>query len=124
MKKILKTTFATVCVAVACIGAFNAYDEQNKNIATSEVLLAENVEALSSGDIWESVISGLVSGWSSLFGGGSSEKWYLADCNEPCTFYKPVNGRDTLVNGTKKGCRETKAQTAGCTIPRYNPCHE
>lgn len=119
MKKSVKTAFAAVCVAVAGIGAFNAYDEQSKNLATSDVLLAENVEALSAGDGWGwlgDLVGGLL--------GGSSDKWYRAQYNAPCQFHKSIDGKDTLVNGTKVGCENTKAETAGCTIPSPNPCVE
>lgn len=127
-KNVIKTVFAAVCVAAAGMSAFKAYDKHNENLAVADVLLAENVEALSAGDSWLSgainTITGIIGG---IIGGGngqSEEKWYRAECNEPCSFYKSINGKDALVNGTKKGCEDTKAQTAGCHIPNYNPCQE
>lgn len=122
-KNFFKSAFAIACIAVASVSGFKAYDQHNKNVAATNMLLAENVEALSAGDGWGAVGSFLAG----FFGGGDSskeEKWYRADCNDPCQFYKHVNGRDELVNGTKKGCCDTKAVTAGCTIPNYNPCHQ
>lgn len=46
--KFLKTTFATACVVAAGMGCFKAYNASNQS--ESSMLLAENVEALSSGD--------------------------------------------------------------------------
>lgn len=44
----MKTMVAVVCVAAAGMGGFKAYNAANQSEA--DMLLAENVEALSSGD--------------------------------------------------------------------------
>lgn len=121
-KSVLKSAFAITCIAAASVSGFKAYDQHDKNVAAANMLLAENVEALSVGDSWASAIGSFVAG---LFtGGGNQEKWYRAQCNEPCTLWKKINGRDTQIEGARKGCEDTKAETAGCTIPNYNPCRE
>lgn len=48
MKKTMKTMVAVVCVAAAGMGGMKAYNTANQSEA--DMLLAENVEALSSGD--------------------------------------------------------------------------
>lgn len=47
-KKVIKTTVAAVCVVAAGMGGLKAYNAANQSEA--DLLLAENVEALSSGD--------------------------------------------------------------------------
>lgn len=44
-KNLVKTAFAFVCVVATGIGAFNAYN--SVNLSEADMLLAENVEALS-----------------------------------------------------------------------------
>lgn len=46
--KFVKTAFATACVVAVGMGCFKAYNASNQS--ESSMLLAENVEALSSGD--------------------------------------------------------------------------
>lgn len=47
-KNLVKTAFAIVCVVATGIGAFNTYSSANQSEA--DMLLAENVEALSWND--------------------------------------------------------------------------
>lgn len=47
-KNLVKTMVAAVCVVAAGMGGFKAYNAANQSEA--DMLLAENVEALSSGD--------------------------------------------------------------------------
>lgn len=126
-KNVLKSAFAITCVVAASVSSFKAYDQHDKNVAAANMLLAENVEALSVGDSWASWASAAGSFVAGLFSGGGNsnqEKWYRAQCNEPCTLWKKINGRDQQIDGARKGCEDTKAETAGCTIPNYNPCRE
>lgn len=48
-KNFIKTSFAAICVVAAGLGGLNAYDDVNQS--NENVLLVENVEALSSGEI-------------------------------------------------------------------------
>ena len=48
-KNVIKTAIAAVCVVAAGMGGMKAYNAANQSEAN--VLLAENVEALSSGDL-------------------------------------------------------------------------
>lgn len=48
-KKSLKTVIAAVCVVAAGMGTYKAYNTTNES--EGNMLLAENVEALSQGDI-------------------------------------------------------------------------
>jgi|GEM_PF-1301075 len=45
--KFLKTTLAVVCVVAVGTGSWRAYSEFNTELTESELLLAENIEALS-----------------------------------------------------------------------------
>ena len=68
MKRIvIKSAFAIVCIVAASVSCFKAYDQHNKNVAAANMLLAENVEALSDGDSWISnawnSVTGAVSDW-------------------------------------------------------------
>ena len=49
-KNVLKSAFAITCVVAASVSSFKAYDQHDKNVAAANMLLAENVEALSQGD--------------------------------------------------------------------------
>lgn len=51
MKRIVvKSALAITCIVAASVSGFKAYEQHNKNVAAANMLLAENVEALSSGD--------------------------------------------------------------------------
>ena len=47
-KKVIKTAFIAICVVAASLGGFKAYHVTN--LSKTDLLLAENVEALSSGE--------------------------------------------------------------------------
>ena len=48
-KKIIKTTFVVVCVVAAGLSSMKVYNAANQS--NENMLLAENVEALSSGEV-------------------------------------------------------------------------
>ena len=75
-KSVFKSAFAIACVVAASVSGFKAYDQNNKNVAAANMLLAENVEALSAGDGILDTIIGLF--------GYEPKKEYQYETMGPC----------------------------------------
>ena len=69
----VKTAIAAVCVVAAGLGGMKAYDAANQS--DTGFLLAENVEALSSGEGGESK-----SCYNTVVQKPGSSSWYCGDC--------------------------------------------
>lgn len=83
-KDVIKTTVAAVCVVAAGMGGFKAYNAAAQS--ETDMLLAENVEALSQNE------SGQYTGsWCYL-------KCYSGKPEETCTVQKPSGGEETCSN--------------------------
>lgn len=70
MKKVIKMTVATVCVVAAGMGGMKAYNVANQSEA--DLLLSENVEALSAGEgyrVWHDCpYTGGICTWLNAYG--------------------------------------------------------
>ena len=82
-KNVIKTVIAAVCVVAAGMGGMKAYNAANQSEA--DMLLSENVEALSAGDDYCRWC-----GYAACYGGSS---WCSA-FNGDGKFYVPCPGRN------------------------------
>lgn len=116
MKKIvLKSAFAIACVAAASVSGFKAYEQHNKNVAAANMLLAENVEALSSGD-------GLLDSLMGLLGyQPKEEKQYPYMTMGGCYKTITMNGKTQRVPGQQYVCRTCNTENT-CILPIPNDC--
>lgn len=99
----VKTAIATVCVVAASFGGVKAYNAAAQS--ETDMLLAENVEALSSGDWWGS------------WWGTDSPKYYTL-YQESCIISRTPFTR----YGVAYKCVETREESE-CNIP-YSYCVE
>ena len=105
-KNVLKSAFAITCVVAASMGGFKAYEQHNKNVATVNMLLAENVEALSQADNGEAKSDN-----TKVVSNG------LERTKVDCT--RLNNGRK--INGKVLTCMPIK-KPGQCILPIPNPC--
>lgn len=78
-KNVMKTMVAAICVVAAGMGGMKAYNAANQDLSKADMLLAENVEALSwdEGDAIDACITRSCPVW-------DPSKW--------CDFYCPTLG--------------------------------
>ncbi len=104
-KSVIKSAFAVVCVVAASMTGFKAY-EQNNNLSAANMLLAENVEALSQpeGDEAQSDNTRVVR---------QGQEKTKVDCK------RLVNGKKE--NGKRWDCVSI-TKPGECILPYPNPC--
>ena len=105
-KSVFKSAFAIACVVAASVSGFKAYEQRNKNVAAVNMLLAENVEALSQADNGEAKSDN-----TKVVSNG------LEKTKVDCT--RLNNGKK--VNGKVWTCMPIK-KPGQCTLSIPNPC--
>lgn len=111
-KNVFKTAFAAICVVAAGMGAFKTYDKYNDSLAVADVLLADNVEALSQ---YENDVADR----------DNTRVENKGDVTSKCAcgtkkVYK--NGAYVTVNKYKVVCETVNAKVHSCVIPNPNLC--
>ena len=116
-QKNVKTAFAIACVVAASVSSFKAYDQHNKNVAAANMLLAENVEALSAGD--GSIIDTIMG----LFGYEPKKEYqYKTMGASPFNYMNRKTGHMESTEGRQFVCLNTTNDQATCILPNPNPC--
>lgn len=116
-KNVIKTAVAVVCVVAAGMGGLRAYNVANQSQA--EMLLAENIDALSQGDY----------GDDGDYGDEVPVTCYIEGKNDTraCTLTEAVvgpNGRFTTETypGTECVCNTSKTKAKECDYNLTYPC--
>ena len=108
-KKVIKSAFAIACIVAASVSGFKAYDQHDKN-AAANVLLAENVEALSAGDNFN------LPGWLT----NNETHYYLAA--NTCYVTKVVNGVTQRIPGIYYTCNVCNDPNSTCDFSVTGQC--
>lgn len=127
MKK-LNVVLIGLCFAVASFGGYKALNHGGNATQVADVLIAENVEALSAGDSWSTFkkvcefVAGIWTCISESFSGSSSESETMKDC------YRKVYSQVCYLPGNKVGHHDVcehymdKTQVHECDPGWNTPC--
>lgn len=127
MKK-LNVVLIGLCFAVASFGGYKALNHGGNATQVADVLIAENVEALSAGDSWSTFkkvcefVAGIWTCISESFSGSSSESETLKDC------YRKVYSQVCYLPGNKVGHHDVcehyqdKTEVHECDPGWNTPC--
>lgn len=123
---------ASLCVTIACVGGYSAYNHYNNNLVGSN-LLSENVEALSQGDaaIFGTIVKG-ASKWCGWIGAaytcyeiadaiwGNHTEWVLQSSQKQCSYYPNGHIKEEHYVYTYQCCTVDGWGSNTCTLGSFN----